>query len=85
MDFGRGEKIAQAPSLVSLSLNETELSFEVPWIIQCGGEDFVFLRVVLEGICFCVECQIEAVADVVGFEVVVQGSYFFSAFRGFAF
>jgi hypothetical protein len=83
-DFGSGKKIAQAPGLVSLCLNETVLSFKVPWMIEGGGEYFVFLRVVFEGICFSVEGQIEARADVVGFEVVVQGSYIFSAFRGFA-
>jgi hypothetical protein len=56
----------------------------VPRIVQGGGEQFVFLSVVFEAQCFGVEGEIEARADVVGFVVVVQGNYFFSAFRGFA-
>jgi hypothetical protein len=83
-DIARGEKIAQAPGLVSLCLNETILAFEVARIIQSGSKQFVFLRIAFETRCFCVEGLIEARADVVGIVVEVQGSRFFSAFRGFA-
>jgi hypothetical protein len=68
-----GEKIAQAPGLVFLCLNETILAFEVARIIQSGGKQFVFLGIAFETRCFCVEGLIEARADVVGFVVEVQG------------
>ena len=83
-DIRCSEKIAQAPGLVSLGLNETILAFEVSRIIQSGGKQFVFLSIAFETRCFCAEGLIEARADVVRFVVEVQGGRFFSAFRGFA-
>jgi hypothetical protein len=83
-DFRCGEKIEQAPGLVSLCLNETILALEVARIIQSKGKQFVFLRIAFETRCFCVEGLIKARADMVGFVVEVQVGRFFSAFRGFA-
>jgi hypothetical protein len=83
-DFRCGEEIAQAPGLVSLCPNETMVSFEMPRIVQSGGKRFVFLCIAFETHCFCLEGQIEAATDMVGFVVEVQGGRFFSAFRGFA-
>jgi hypothetical protein len=51
------------------------VSFEVAWIAECGGKDFVFLSIVFETYGFCLEGTVEARADVVGFVVVVQGGW----------
>ena len=83
-NFRCGEKIAQAPSLVTLCLDEAIVSFEMPRMVKSGGKHFVFFSIVFKSQCFCLEGLIEARADVVGFVVAVQGSRFFSAFRGFA-
>ena len=60
------------------------MSFEMARVVESGGEHFVLLSVGFETECFCLECMIEARADVVGFVVLDQGGRFFSAFRGFA-
>jgi hypothetical protein len=83
-DIRCGEKIAQAPGLVFLCLNESILAFEVARIIQSGGKQFVLLSIDFETRCFGLEGLIEARTDVVGFVVEVQGGRFFSALRGFA-
>jgi hypothetical protein len=79
-----GEKIAQAPGLITLCLDKTIVSLEMPRIVQSGGKHLVILSIVFKAQCFCLEGLIEARADMVGFVVVVQGGGFFSAFRGFA-
>ncbi len=79
-----GEKIAQAAGLFTLCLDETIVPFEMPRIVQRGGKHFVSLSIVFETQRFCLECSVEARADMVGFVVEVQGGRFFSAFRGFA-
>ncbi len=79
-----GEEIAQAPGLFPLCQNETIVSFEMAGIVESGGEHFVLLSIGFKAQCFCLECMIEAGADVVGFVVLDQGGRFFSAFRGFA-
>ena len=71
-DLGCCEEIAQAPGLVSLCLDETILAFEVAGIVESGGEGFVLLSIVFETHGFCLEDLIEARANVVGFEVLVQ-------------
>ena len=83
-DFRCGEKIAQAPGLFTLCLDETIVSFEMAPMVESGRKHFVFLSIVFKAQCFCLEGLIEARADMVGFVVEVQGGRFFSAFRGFA-
>ena len=71
-NFRCGEKIAQAPGLVTLCLNETIVSCEMSRIVQGGGKRFVFESIVFETHCFCLEGLIEARADVVGLVDLVQ-------------
>jgi hypothetical protein len=77
-----GEKTAHTLRLIALSLDETMLAPEMPWVSQRGGENFVFLSTFFKGQCFRLQGVIEAGADFVGFAILVQSDQLLFCFWG---
>jgi hypothetical protein len=69
-----GEKIAHTLRLIALSLDETMLAAEMPWVSQRRGENFVFLSTFFKGQCFRPQGLIEAVTVCIT-SVVTAGGY----------
>jgi hypothetical protein len=68
-DAGAGKEIAEAASVIALSLNEKILAMTMAWVIKRGGEKLIPLGVGFETQGFRLQGAIETEGDLVGFAI----------------